>query len=257
MVLLIIGTVVIQLTWAENTGDTKVDLMEGFQAALTHLTTDKRIWLVGISQSLFEGSMYTFVFMWTPQLEETNITGDKLPYGTVFAIFMVSCMIGSTCVGMLGRWKQAREYMVYVFLVAALALFPAASGMGFVAQLLGFCVFEGCVGVYFPTWGSLRSEVVPEECRSAIMNLFRVPLNFIVVCILINIDTLTGSAVFTMCFMGLLASAACQLLLNQQLQKAEQERATASGKEETQELMDDAAETALDILGIGEAPHEV
>ena len=48
-----------------------------------------QIWLVGISQSLFEGSMYTFVFMWTPQLEETNPTGDTLPYGTVFAIFMV------------------------------------------------------------------------------------------------------------------------------------------------------------------------
>jgi len=72
------------------------------------------------------GSMYTFVFMWTPQLEETNITGAKLPYGTVFACFMVSCMIGSTCVGILGRWKPAREYMVYVFLLAGLSLFPAA-----------------------------------------------------------------------------------------------------------------------------------
>ena len=70
--------------------------------------------------------MYTFVFMWTPQLEETNITGAKLPYGTVFACFMVSCMIGSTCVGILGRWKPAREYMVYVFLLAGLSLFPAA-----------------------------------------------------------------------------------------------------------------------------------
>ena len=112
-------------------------------------------------------------------------------------------------------------------------------------QLLGFCLFECCVGVYFPTWGSLRSTVVPEvpstvqcvhvhialwpprtwsvawplissitvlschfaithathaypwhqECRSAIMNLFRVPLNLIVVLILINIDWLKGQQV--------------------------------------------------------------
>ena len=56
-----------------------------------------QIWLVGIAQSLFEGSMYTFVFMWTPQLDETNPTGEKLPYGTVFAIFMVSCKCRPHC----------------------------------------------------------------------------------------------------------------------------------------------------------------
>ena len=252
MVMLICGTVVIQLTWSENTGDAKVEVMEGLSAAWTNLVSDKKIWLVGISQSLFEGSMYTFVFMWTPQLEETNITGAKLPYGTVFACFMVSCMIGSTCVGILGRWKPAREYMVYIFLLAAFALFPSAAGMGFMSQLFGFCLFEGCVGVYFPTWGSLRSEVVPEECRSAIMNLFRVPLNFIVVIILINIDTLSGSTVFSLCFIGLLASGVCQLLLSQKMAAAEPE----DSKAETQELVENDAEIALDILGLGDSPHE-
>jgi len=162
MIMLIAGSSVVWATWSENYGDTKVDVTAGMATAWSHLTNDKKIWMVGISQSLFEGSMYTFVFMWTPQLEETNITGDKLPYGTVFAIFMVSCMIGSTCCNILGRWKPAREYMVYVFGLAGLALVPAALGLGFVTQLLGFCVFEGCCGVYFPTWGSLRSAAVPE-----------------------------------------------------------------------------------------------
>merc|ERR1719263_67055 len=164
-------------------------------------------------------------------------------------------MIGSTCVGILGRWKPAREYMVYIFLLAAFALFPSAAGMGFMSQLFGFCLFEGCVGVYFPTWGSLRSEVVPEECRSAIMNLARVPLNFIVVCILINIDSLSGGTVFSLCFMGLLASGVCQLVLNQTM-VAELEAADNSGEQaEKSELLEDA-EAVLDVLGVGEAPHE-
>lgn len=40
-------------------------------------------------QSLFEGSMYTFVFLWTPALSPT---GEHLPHGMIFSCFMVgSC----------------------------------------------------------------------------------------------------------------------------------------------------------------------
>ena len=37
-------------------------------------------------QSLFEGSMYTFVFLWTPALSPG---GEHLPHGMIFACFMV------------------------------------------------------------------------------------------------------------------------------------------------------------------------
>ena len=37
-------------------------------------------------QSLFEGSMYTFVFLWTPALSPA---GEHLPHGMIFACFMV------------------------------------------------------------------------------------------------------------------------------------------------------------------------
>merc|ERR1711861_70924 len=124
-------------------------------------------------------------------------------------------MIGSTCVNPLGRWQASHTYMVYVFAAAMVSLVPAAMGMGFYSQLFGFCLFECCVGVYFPTWGSLRSAVVPEESRSAIMNLFRVPL------ILINIDVLQGTTVFGMCVFGLAASAACQFVLSGILKDSE------------------------------------
>jgi len=235
MVLLIIGSCVVYATWGENYGDSEGDASAGFYTAWNHLISNKKIWLVGISQSLFEGSMYTFVFMWTPQLEETNPTGTGLPHGTVFAIFMVSCMIGSTLVATLSRWQPARKYMVYVFATAAVAMLPAALGMGFYPQLLGFCLFECCVGVYFPTWGSLRSAVVPEESRSTIMNLFRVPLNFIVVLILINIDWLNGSTVFMLCCIGLSISVACQMQINDLLANEENDR---EGEKAMEGLMD-------------------
>jgi MFS family permease len=235
MMMLIVGTIVVWSTWSENYGDSQVDSATSFGTAWNHVVSNKKIWLVGISQSLFEGSMYVFVFMWTPQLDETNPTGEKLPYGTIFAIFMVSCMIGSSCVSMLSKWKPAREYMIFIFAAAIFAMVPAALGMGFFAQLFGFCMFEACVGVYFPTWGSLRSAVVPEESRSTIMNLYRVPLNFIVVLILWNIDVLKGSTVFSMCCVGLIASATCQFYLNDLLALEERNR---EGDQAMKELMD-------------------
>lgn len=39
---------------------------------------------------------------------------------------------------------------------------------------------EFVVGLYFPTIGTLRGIYLPEEARAALMNLFRVPLNLIV-----------------------------------------------------------------------------
>lgn len=47
---------------------------------------DQKIALLGAMQSLFEGSMYTFVFLWTPSLSPK---GEHLPHGMIFSCFMV------------------------------------------------------------------------------------------------------------------------------------------------------------------------
>lgn len=62
------------------------------------LSADPRVGLLGAMQSLFEGSMYTFVFLWTPALSPD---GEHLPHGMIFACFMVSSMAGSALAGCL------------------------------------------------------------------------------------------------------------------------------------------------------------
>lgn len=57
-------------------------------------------------------------------------------------------------------------------------------------QLIGFCVFEGCVGVFWPSIMKMRSQFIPEEARSTIMNFFRIPLNIFVCVILYNVSSL-------------------------------------------------------------------
>jgi hypothetical protein len=45
-------------------------------------------------------------------------------------------------------------------------------------------------GVYFPTIGTLRARLLPDEHRGAIMNLFGIPLNLIVVGVFLSISKL-------------------------------------------------------------------
>ena len=62
------------------------------------MCADRKIALLGAIQSLFEASMYTFVFLWTPALSPN---GEKVAHGMIFACFMMSCMAGSTIAGRL------------------------------------------------------------------------------------------------------------------------------------------------------------
>lgn len=42
---------------------------------------------------------------------------------------------------------------------------------------LAFLLFELTVGMFYPAYGSIKSQHIPEEVRSGVMNIFRIPLN--------------------------------------------------------------------------------
>jgi hypothetical protein len=69
---------------------------------------DPRVSLLGASQALFEASMYTFVFLWTPALSPR---GEKLPHGFIFAIFMTASMVGTALAGRLLRSCRLERLM--------------------------------------------------------------------------------------------------------------------------------------------------
>ena len=52
---------------------------------------------------------------------------------------------------------------------------------------MAFCVFEACVGVFWPSMMSMRAQYVPEEMRATIINFFRIPLNLFVCIVLYNV----------------------------------------------------------------------
>ncbi|CAN7099240.1 unnamed protein product [Brassica rapa subsp. narinosa] len=213
---LAIGMVIILTTWSENFGDPSdsKDLMTQFKVAAIAIASGRfKIALLGAIQSLFEASMYTFVFLWTPALSPNN---EEIPHGFVFATFMLASMLGSSLAARLMARSSLRveKYMQIVFLVSSASLLLPITTSVLVTpskvkeeglsltcsiQLLGFCVFEACIGIFSASIMKMRSQYIPEEARSTIMNFFRVPLNLFVCIVLYNVDTFPITIMFGMC----------------------------------------------------------
>lgn len=62
-----------------------------------------------------------------------------------------------------------------------------------------FLLFEVTVGLFYPSYGVIKSERIPEDVRSTVMNIFRIPLNLFVVLLLLKIKFLAPTTVFSVC----------------------------------------------------------
>jgi MFS family permease len=212
LILLVISGVLVLTSWSENYGDATIDLKNTLNNAWVRIKEDRKIALLGVIQSFFEGSMYIFVFMWTPALESTSDHG--IYHGWIFASFMICVLIGSNLFKyFLDKKLRVEKTSVYLFGVSAIALLLPTFIMNHTLRLAAFFVFEVCVGLFWPSMGFLRSRYVPEEVRATVMNLFRIPLNIIVVVVLANIGKLSEQGVFIACVSCLLPALLCQMHL--------------------------------------------
>ncbi|PAA82940.1 hypothetical protein BOX15_Mlig006233g2 [Macrostomum lignano] len=193
LIILVIMTVIVWLKWPENYGDASADLKKNFSDALTTVRTDRRVLCLGVVQSLFEGSMYCFVLEWTPALTPSAAStmssghAGKIPHGYIFAAYMVSLMIGGQLFSFCCNRSKPESFMRWVFGLSSVCLVQPAlmrSDSLIPITFVGFLVFECCVGLFWPAIGTMRSKYVPDSIRATIMNLFRIPLNLVVVIIL-------------------------------------------------------------------------
>ena len=169
---------------------------------------NKEILYTGIICSLFEGSMYIFVFMWTPAMKDKT---DKIPFGLVFATFMVGCMAGSSIFSILITKIKNELIGVYLLAVATFTFILMMLAPSSTLTMVAFLLFEMTVGIYFPMMGTMKSGIVPESKRTAIYNLYRIPLNFIVLFSLLT--DLTPKQSFTLCTCMLATATLLQMKL--------------------------------------------
>jgi len=88
---------------------------------------------------------------------------------------------------------KSEQLAVIVFGVAATAMSLVALSSSITLKFIAMNLFEITVGMYFPIMGTLKGSIVPESKRAAIYNLFRIPLNFIVLFSLLTDLTPTQS----------------------------------------------------------------
>ena len=131
--------------------------------------------------------MYLFIFFWSAELKAARATtqfDSSPPFGLVFATFMTSMMLGSqlfTICGSRLTVPRAVQYLSVNMLVAATALLTVVSSIREDVTLWAFCIFELCVGFYFPSMGYLKGQMVPDGVRGKVYGLLRLPLNTFVV----------------------------------------------------------------------------
>ncbi|KAH7513672.1 uncharacterized protein LOC107430089 [Ziziphus jujuba] len=255
---LAIGMAIILGSWGENYGDPSDNksLLMQFKGAAVAIASDEKIALLGAIQSLFEGSMYTFVFLWTPALSPND---EEIPHGFIFATFMLASMLGSSIASRLLAHSSPRveSYMQIVFMISAATLLlpiitnflipPSNVKGGSISfsgtiQLAGFCTFEACVGIFWPSIMKMRSQYIPEEARSTIMNFFRIPLNIFVCVVLYNVNAFPITVMFGMCSIFLFMAAVLQrrLMVISENQKPKQQDWTALDTDQEAQPLNDS-----------------
>ena len=144
--------------------------------------------------------------------------------------FIASCILGSTAFGSLQSKNIQVEKSFSKMMVAATAAITTATVVGssnLGVLIAALFVFEACVGMYFPSIGTLRSKYLPDGQRSVIMNLFGIPLNLIVVSVFLSIKSLGVSGALACASVALGIASLCMMTL-QRLGGKDSEKTLAS-----------------------------
>lgn len=189
-------------------------------SAVSLIMNDRKMLLFGITNSLFEGAMYSFVFMWVPTMFSV-LKGSHLPTGLVFSSLMACISLGGLLFASVLKVTSVQMGMVGIFLVGAVALMIPVFNNDLVSVLAAFFVFEACVGMFQPAAGFVRSKVIPDAVQGSVMNLFRVPLNILVVLGTKLTDLYPASFCFSMIVSWLLIGGVLQLVLAAEINKME------------------------------------
>jgi MFS transporter, MFS domain-containing protein family, molybdate-anion transporter len=192
-VCLVIAFISIYYLWDENFGEVANE--KGHQAtSLKTLMADKRVLALTTTTTLFEGSMYLFVFFWAPTIIAAHTSTDtesSLPFGIIFSCFMCAVMLGSSMFGAIkpDNARDAGHLMLSILALASYGLLIPVLQQSETATFWSFALFEMCVGLYFPSMSRLKSELVDDAVRAKVYGVMRLPLNvFIAVALGITQD---------------------------------------------------------------------
>lgn len=175
----------INYTWAENYGKESDEKSSGTKS-FRSILSDRKILALGLTTTIFEGSMYLFVYFWSPALISSRLAASETsapPFGLIFSCFMCAMMLGSLIFSALKveGTRDASKLMLVILALASWSMLIPVLSSSEVVTFWSFALFEACVGLYFPTMSKLKSELIDDSVRAKVYGLMRLPLNIFVV----------------------------------------------------------------------------
>ncbi|KAI0887814.1 DUF791-domain-containing protein [Annulohypoxylon maeteangense] len=196
--------------WVENYGAKESESSDKSKKSNVWSTLKKpSILVLGFASTMFEGSMYLFVVFWTPAMKAVQTSAGELPYGYIFSSFMASSMAAALIFNIVMQ-KRPFKYsrlLIGILLAANFCFVKLAGPKTEDAAFWLFCLFEACVGMYWPCTGYLKGRLVEDDVRAKVYSILRIPLNiFVVVSLAVAGDSKSFIKVFATCSMLLTAS---------------------------------------------------
>ena len=137
--------------------------------------------------------------------------GESLPFGLIFSTFMVCSMAGASFFSIGHDYYRLEHLALFVLALAASSMVMLLSSHERTYKFIAMNMFEFTVGMYFPVMGCLKSAIVPESKRAAIYNLYRIPLNLIVLFGLLTDVSPTQAFALNLCMLS--TATGLQMLL--------------------------------------------
>lgn len=154
-----------------------------------------------------------------------TVEGKDIPHGIIFSLFMCCKMVGSQLFVLgLGEGRYYSEKcLCFVFAASVLCFLVPMFTDSYFGALLAFCMYECGLGLYWPAIAMLRADLVPDDIRSTVASLFRVPLNVLVVGCLLCIGRTSERVILLVCCakLGLCFWCALRLYLAEKKRKGE------------------------------------
>ena len=111
------------------------------------------------------------------------LPGGKVPTGLVMTCFMLAMTIGGSASALMQPMflGGAKGLSVFIYAAAAIAMAVPTISFSFGPVFISMLVLEAMVGMFNACGATLRSKYYPEAQQSAMMSVFRIPLNALVV----------------------------------------------------------------------------
>lgn len=243
-----IALVLVGFLWTENYGSNDPENTTSFRShmvgAYRTITGDSRISRTGLIQGLTEGTLQTFVFLWSPALRSFCVSAPHVAlgldengepaYGLIFGGFMACGVVGGVIEPCVRRIihpaklavKVKREgdsnatdvgilcaicYLLSAMLLLVPCLLDKESPYSFSVSLAAFSCYEVLVGIYMPCEGMIRSIFMPNESICSLMTMLRVIVNVAVALGVISTNYVSFTSAFGTLSVMMVVAACLQI----------------------------------------------